>query len=231
MKKKINRQGFALRNAYSSPMDMNPGVRKIVHVGNLRISSVLCVDAFPAEPVWHASGVLIDLKMQAKPLDSCSSDEVKILTEHLLGMLKTVGEGEAWTSQPIKLLHAYKKLSAAELSKLKKPAQKPEDFFAAAKMEMPNGAAVKIPDNMILKLKEDKEISTAARLEAEMTYMKIREPNPQNTEVIYMYPDLVRTKEDLFLFAMTYGMHLNGLNEGLRKVNPEVEKIFTAKNN
>jgi hypothetical protein len=90
---------------------------------------------------------------------------------------------------------------------------------------------IPIPENMILRLKEDKEISMAASLEAEMTYMKSQLPDKKNSEVVYMYPDLVHTKEDLFLFAMTFGMHLNALQEGTRQVNPEVKKMFESKNN
>jgi hypothetical protein len=98
MKNKPNRQAFALKNPYYSPMEFNPGVKKIIHLGNLRISSVLCIDAFLSEPAWHASGAILDEKMMPKKLiGHVPVNDFQTLINHLTGLLEPVGCGERWT--------------------------------------------------------------------------------------------------------------------------------------
>lgn len=86
-----------------------------------------------------------------------------------------------------------------------------------------------LPEGSVLRLIENKEIEQCARLEAEMTFVKSR-MREASAEAIYMYPEIIKTKEDLFLFAMTFGRHLTELGHNLRKVSPQVMDIFNSRN-
>lgn len=86
-----------------------------------------------------------------------------------------------------------------------------------------------LPEGTILQLIENKEIEQCARLEAEMTFMKSK--NSESTAAaIYMYPEIIRTKEDMFLFAMSFGRYLAELNHNLRKISPQVIQMFASRN-
>lgn len=85
-------------------------------------------------------------------------------------------------------------------------------------------------EDQILKINPRKEIEQAASLEAMMTYLKT-EANHPGVEAVWLYPDIVKDKSDLFYFAMIYGMTLSALNEKRREVPPEVRKMFESGNN
>ena len=82
-----------------------------------------------------------------------------------------------------------------------------------------------IPNEMILHIPDDEQVATAGRLEAEMTYMKTK-LEKELANAVYMYPDIVKTREQLFLFAFCYGRHYEQLMSGSRRVSPQVEGIF-----
>lgn len=87
-----------------------------------------------------------------------------------------------------------------------------------------------IPEDAILKISPKKEIEQTAQLEAMMSFKKA-ETNHSGTESVYLYPEYVKNKSDLFYFAMIYGKTLGELQHGLRKVPKQVEQMFASENN
>lgn len=73
-------------------------------------------------------------------------------------------------------------------------------------------------------------VETAARLEGEMTYLKQQAaPEKEASRTVHIYPDIVQTREDMFLFAMIIGQTLSELQNGLRSVSDEAEELFKAR--
>jgi hypothetical protein len=88
--------------------------------------------------------------------------------------------------------------------------------------ENPNSA---LPDESVLMINPRKAIEQAARLEAMMTFKK-RQLRRTSMDAVYLYPDIIKNKSDLFYFAMTYGVIIHELEAGNLKVDSRVEEIF-----
>lgn len=78
---------------------------------------------------------------------------------------------------------------------------------------------VRINDN-------DTPVAAAARLEAMMTFKK-REIGDRHSEVLYLEPRVVKSKEQTFNFGRIFGTTLRELEAGLRKVPREIEEMFS----
>lgn len=86
-----------------------------------------------------------------------------------------------------------------------------------------------IPEEMILRLKEDKQIQQCARIEAEVTFLKMQAKSSADFEVLYAYPELVKDKHDLFTFSFFFGAHLANLQSGVTLVSDQVKDMFAAR--
>ena len=123
MKNNLYRQEFALKNPYYDPYQFNPGVKQIVEIGKLKISSVICVDAFLTVPLWHTSASLLSKTMQPKQLigGTVTVKDFEVVVSHLRQLLENIGVGETFTiNKPTMVFHLYKALSPAELERITK---------------------------------------------------------------------------------------------------------------
>lgn len=86
---------------------------------------------------------------------------------------------------------------------------------------------INAPAHLFMKIEENEKVAICARLEAEMTFIKKHRKKDEAAKYVHIYPEEVRTREDMFYFAMTFGAWLNELESGKRKVSPQVMDLFT----
>lgn len=87
-----------------------------------------------------------------------------------------------------------------------------------------------LPEDAVLKISPKYEVAEAAQMEAMMTFMK-QETNHPAIEQVYLYPEYVKDKSDLFYFAMIFGQTLAELKHGLKEVPEKVKQMFASQNN
>ena len=74
--------------------------------------------------------------------------------------------------------------------------------------------------------KNDAGLAAAARLEAMMTY-KQRQLSLPHSELVYLEPRVVKSREQTFNFGRIFGATLRELEAGIRKLPREIEEMFT----
>ncbi len=90
---------------------------------------------------------------------------------------------------------------------------------------------MKPPKHLFIEIMHNEQISQAAALEAGMTYLKFQSAD-SGAEYVHIYPEIIHTQEEIFLFAMEYGKFLNEFQKGFREVPEVVKEIyFKNKNN
>jgi hypothetical protein len=119
------RQKYALSKPVFGFADMlDPNRKKILHVGRLRLSTLLTVDHDGEGGfMWHASAIPIGPDNRpVRSIQALPREDRECIVRCCLSLLADVGEGEA-TAEPSgrgEAYHFVKDLSATELQAVKK---------------------------------------------------------------------------------------------------------------
>ena len=83
------------------------------------------------------------------------------------------------------------------------------------------------PKELFIELTQNAEISQAAAVEAAMSHLKIKSGDA-GAKYVYLYLDFIRSREDVFLFAMEFGKFLADFESGRKAVPAPVKEMFYA---